>query len=76
MSAGTTNLSFVAVDQYGVITAIQEQLQRRGHILRRYGHERVLVGGNRDLEVLDAVLLDEFLVFCRVFLGDKSPSSH
>lgn len=68
-----TNLSLIAVNQYGVITAIQEKLQRRCHILRRNCHKRIFVGGKGNLKVLDAVLLQKVNILRRIILGDKSP---
>ena len=69
-----TNLSLVAVNQYGVMTTVKKKLQRCCHILRRDRHKWIFIGGDRNLKMLDTVLLHKVGILWGGVFGNKSPS--
>lgn len=63
--------AFVAVDEDGMVAAVQNGCQGGGDLVRRDGYERFFVSWNAKLEQCDSVLVEEGRVGFGVFFEDE-----
>ena len=56
-----------------MVATVREYLESLRDIFKRDGDERVFMGRNRNLKMLNAVLIQELYILGRVFLGYQGP---
>lgn len=56
-----------------MVATVREDLKGLRDIFKRYGDEWIFVGRNRDLEMLNAVLIQKMYILGRIFLGYQGP---